>query len=557
MKKYWTIFCLLTVGLSAPVLQSCKKDAETETPPPGDPAIVQTTINGAIELPSGSPRNVNTLSILSPVAAGTVSTGQYQVSTIQNEFTTQIAADAAGQPVLMGYCYPGQTDFAINARSTVLAMLMNTGVAYSLTPAGKQQLIPRLTADPAFAAVVQEVERILRTSGTALLDTTNNALGDQVVALFTNISRRGQSGLGNAVRVDRAGRNLSFTNAGVPFYNTVGVYKDGQQIHQVTVDGANFFASTPTALLAGLASIAGGPSATPAQQTYTLPGDGQFDIRIRSGKFGAAANGPEQRTALAYNLAQSALLTLTGFLPQYSGKTECAKAVATGVLNAAFNYRAIITASSEVGMTVATGKFSKATFDNSLVILQTCQGQNSTAAAAFLSPAKKLFAFLTKQVGRVGSGLNLTALVGFWAAYPAAQDTCFVAAGTTVGPCNSDLQLLTNGSSNNSSSKIWRIMTTSGTPYPTCREGTLTLNNDRGYLRFDHEEYSSYANASRCDPMLSSGATFSYNANTRALTFSNLRATGTAQSFQVTRLDRNNLEIRGTTNTERWTLVAR
>ncbi len=435
MKKFWSLRVMLFLcGSTVFLLPGCKD--KTENQPTTEPAIVQTTLNGSITLPTGSSRDVNALSILSPIANGTVTTGQYQVPTIKDEFTTQIAADAAGQPVLLGYSYPGQTDFAINAQSTVLAMLMNTGTVYSLTDAGKQQLIPKIKADPAFALAVQEVERLLRTPNTALLDTANRVLGDRIAALFTAVARRGTAGLGKAVTIHRSGRELTFVNAGVPFYNTVGIYKDGQQVQQLTVDGANFVADSPQDVYLGLSS-AGGPSPTPASATYTMAGDGSFDIRVRSGKFTSAANGPEQRLACAYNLAQGGLLFLQGILPQLKLKNQCATAVAEEVLSLAFSFRDVATVTDATSASIAIAKFTKQLTGSAYNILQKCQATNANtyATVGFTSSAGKLFEFMNTQIARIGSTMNFTALTVGWAAYPAAQDTCYQASGSTVGPC--------------------------------------------------------------------------------------------------------------------------
>lgn len=446
------------------LMPGCKKDGETQQPSAA-PAYTTVDLSGTIALPAGSPRDVNSLTILSPVAQGTVSGGRYQVKTIKEEFTTQIAADAVGQPVLMGYSYPGQTDFAINAQSTVLAMMMNAGAVYSLTPAGKQQLIVKIKADPAFAAAVQEVERLLRAPNTALLDSTNTTLGTRITALFTNVARRTQVGPAQAVRIDRAGRNVVFTNAGVPFTNVVGIYKDGQQVKQLTLEGQNFFAGSLTEVITGASAVVAGGSPNPATETYTLPGDGQFDIRIRSGKFSTAANGPEQKAALAANITQGSLLILSGALPQFDPKS-CGQAVAKSVLNRALTYVSLHDVSTTAGIIVAIKEVALGVMDDGVTLKKEC------AAGAFeFGPKMKALLSFLGRLNTIGSSLNFGALGVSWAYYPAVRDTCFQASGTSVTPCNNVHLVIISGNNQTGPASAMlpadvrvRVVAANGTP---------------------------------------------------------------------------------------------
>lgn len=437
---------LLACALICCFSVSCKKEMETQQPLT-EPGIVLTSLSGVIELPSGSPRDVNKLTIMTSVAKGTIAAGRYQVSTLKDEFTTQIATDASGEPVLMGYSYPGQTDFTINAQSTVLAMLMNCAAVYALSPAGKKNTISKIVTSPAFAAATQEVERLLRTPNIALFDTTNAVLSSRVGALFTAASRRGTATLGPAVLINQGGREVAFTNAGVPFWNVIGVYKDGQKLQQMVVDGQNFL---PNSLVDLFAIVISPPSPVPVN--YHLVGDGRFDIRVRSGRPSLNALGTEQVSAMTINIAQGALLVLSGLMPEIKPNSECGRALLETALNQAFNFRSIANITSTTEALVVVAKIVDGFLGNAVTISKGCYTATSPEFL-FARAAQHWFRFVDTTIKLFGIPLNLSFLNATWAKYPAAQDTSFYVTtnpngSTTVVPTSNVLVHLTQVSGN-------------------------------------------------------------------------------------------------------------
>ncbi|KAA9327159.1 hypothetical protein F0P96_18150 [Hymenobacter busanensis] len=420
----------LLLLLLASLLFTCDSNKTKDPIAPAQPAGSE-LLEGNIVLPTGTKYTTGALTVVSPIAEGTVTGTRYKLSTIKDEYTTVAAADAAGEPVLLGFRHPGQNTLDLSTQSTVLALLMNSAAAYSLSPAGKQLAIAEIQADPGFAAATQEVERLLR-SNKSLLDTTNSVLQGYVSSVFTSVSQRLNGLPSRPVSIFRSGREITFANAGVPFTNIVGVYKDGQQVTQLNVEGQNFFASS---LGGALEAAINGPS--PSTASYTMVGDGKFDIRIRTGKPGSGANGPEQLNALGHNLAQGAILIVSGILPQFKGRKECAQKLATTAINQANNFKNITSITTATEASLVIGKITYGIIKDATALLKSCQGADEQAIIKFSEYTSKLIKFLDVTTKRIGNSMNLGVLTIGWMAYPAAQDTCFLATANSVGPCAS------------------------------------------------------------------------------------------------------------------------
>lgn len=102
------LFLIVTTG--------CDKDENTivENLP-----LSETLISGAVELPVGSAIDVNSLQIVSPTGSASIVDGTYQMTTMKDKFLTQLVTNANDEVLLMGFNYPGQTDFEINGTSSL------------------------------------------------------------------------------------------------------------------------------------------------------------------------------------------------------------------------------------------------------------------------------------------------------------------------------------------------------------------------------------------------------------------------------------------------------
>lgn len=416
------------------MLSACTKEKDPTTAPAQ--TMPQVVLEGAITLPSGTSRDVNALQVASPIAVSNVQNGHYKISTYQDEFTLQLASDASGQPVLIGYNYPGQTNFDINSQSTALALLMSCEAVHSISPAGKLALITKVRADPAFTALTQEVERALRT-GRPLLDSTNAALPTSIAALFTRVARRTTTTTSPAVLVNQGGNAVSFTNAGVAFTNAVGVYRNGTSAAVFMLPGQDF---VPTSLLNIVTNVVLRPS--PTAITYPFPADGTYNIKIRSGKSTTAGGNGERNAALTANLAQACAQAIGALIPQFSqrlqNKTKCSAAYVTSFIEICNSYMSLMnitnyTFSSGEDVYPVVGKILIAMGKGGYATFKACE--EPTPPPFFLLGLNPLIKIARLTANIAGNTANLTFLALQWMYYPAAQDTCFQVIGGKVVAC--------------------------------------------------------------------------------------------------------------------------
>ncbi len=143
--KTSTIRILILIVFSAIAL-SCSNDdtipekpIASENPIGTENPIASDNISGLVKLPTVRSIDANSLQIISPVGAASIEAGSYQMNTLKDQFLTQLVSGTDGEIMLMGFTYPGQTDFEINATSTALAMLMNLPASLLMAPKGKQK----------------------------------------------------------------------------------------------------------------------------------------------------------------------------------------------------------------------------------------------------------------------------------------------------------------------------------------------------------------------------------------------------------------------------------
>jgi hypothetical protein len=416
---YKTFLALVLLTL----LHACKKEETTED----DADVVkQGIISGKVILPAGSSVNVNALITHSALENTPVKDGSFSVKSFPEELTTQLVLNPSGEVLMMALHYPGQTDRTISATSTALALVMNTRAALFLSDEGKQALAARVQAAPEFWALVREVETSVK-ANRALFDTTNTALMQSLSTLFEKAALKMAEVQGYPpVSVNQAGKELSFINNSRAHSSVIGIYKDNVRLQKIVVEGLQYFPTSVSEALNGY----GGVSADPIMHNYTMPGDGRYEIRIRTGKPGADDGSPEHREAFYENLALFSVHLLGTFMPGLDPKSTCSKkTILTNLLNI-FQAVPDIMQSKSVAAAVYTAE--SVALQSVNEILGKC---NTPFNGNYFKAVAKYFNLIDKTFSIAGGGANSTVFALHWTASDAVTDQCMSLAGTTVTPC--------------------------------------------------------------------------------------------------------------------------
>lgn len=443
------------------VILSCKKHDKK----PNDTTDSK-KLEGKIILPQGSPINPANLTVLSTIEETTVNNGIYKMdSSSFKSYSTQFVLNSTGEPLMMRYNYPNNPDNDISAKSTALSMLMNTPAMQSLTEPARINLINNITKTIEFSALVDEISKNLiagkgfidstnvslmtsfKNSGTAILMTSSKKLG--TANLMTSSKKLGiaTSSLSTygvpdePILIHQAGKQVAFTNNGVAVNYWVGIYKNGQRIISVPISAANIFASSYTDLAAGVTDIVGDP----ASIDYTLQGDGQYTVYIRSGRI--SDNTFESSAARTQNLTLGVLNLIKIALPSTS---KCAQAFVDNIKTF------IETNLNLYTISVNSPSDLQAIFVE--ILRKTYATYSFTDCIDFqksVTPMKKVLKIFTDYfdvVTKVGGILNVNAFVyHFFFAKPAI-DACFNVSNGIVTSCGSIPTLTTTSVSSITSS---------------------------------------------------------------------------------------------------------
>jgi hypothetical protein len=190
MKSRFITYFFVPFALLIFLITSCKKDTESVQPVVEDaqyPAPVLGMVSGKVLLPSGSSLDANSLSILSQEQERAVVNNEYSIETHVNLFSTQFVSTSNGDVVMLGYSYPGATNYDISATSSALALVMNLPPIWPLTIEGKKKTVTEVLNHSAFVPLLAEVETSIR-SGKDILDTNNIALAQKVAAVLKGVS---------------------------------------------------------------------------------------------------------------------------------------------------------------------------------------------------------------------------------------------------------------------------------------------------------------------------------------------------------------------------------
>ncbi|MCB0795841.1 MAG: fibrobacter succinogenes major paralogous domain-containing protein [Flavobacteriales bacterium] len=416
------------------VMLGCKKDPEdpttTDTGTNTEQVGIQ-QISGTVVLPAGSSIPMGSLEVVTPVQMVNVDTsGSYMTNTIAHVFVTSLVLDGNGELMLMGYNYPGQTDLTISAQSTALALIMNTLPVLHLDDQAKQDLITTLLSDPNLPALVSEIENSL-TNNVSFCDTSNAALKQAIIDLFQNGTQQSLFCPDPPVQLYRGGRDVTLVNVSAASY-AIGVYRDGTNIQNLELSAPRFFYASVSDVVDGAGTISGDPS----QVSFSMDGDGDFEIRMHAGDPTQQGSWAEQHSGLWLNVKDAAVdltVLLAGALP-----TGCFSALVQRVTDVVAAVAATNpNISSPADLTAYMIDVYVAVHDGSTNLFEQCAPQASldpNALTRFFSKIGKVVSLLGK-VGTIGTTMNVTARSTHLFLCTSALDTCFTATGNTVMPC--------------------------------------------------------------------------------------------------------------------------
>ncbi len=288
-----------------------------------DNSVSESMISGTVSVPENSTIDVNSLRISSPFDMVTISDGTFTMSTMSDKFLTQLVSTSSGEVMLLGFSFPGQTNFEVNSKSTALAMLMNLPTSLIMTPEGKLELIEVILNHPDFLSLVNEIDSLLLENKSPL-DLLNESLAISVgkfyEKLFSTVSKtikREYEEDNYPVEILRVGRELTFVNPGKSYDTKIGIYKDEQAIQRLSMDRINFFPTGIGDVIGAIGAAATGdiPSGLePVEDRYTLVGDGKFEIKVRNGFY---TNGldPDNVSAYVSNMIGWSLDLIVEILP--------------------------------------------------------------------------------------------------------------------------------------------------------------------------------------------------------------------------------------------------
>lgn len=269
---------LLIVLLIAFGISSCKKEVDMVDEP--EEPVLESEINatGSVVLPNNE--NVNNLSIYMYEDSCGVNSGEFNLH-FSNDHRTAFVTDESDEVRLMGYFYPGQVDFEINAKSTSLALLMNLPISIQVSSIGKTDYVNKILNDPDFDAIVSSVENLIA-QGISPLDTNQTPLANELLTYFDFIANKnGQKTNGEPAMVSLIGNTVNFQNLGKSYSTRVGIYKDGILEESLTLAGVEF---VPNSIGEILDALEGNFDIQIVEKNYEILSDGSYEFKIRNGE---------------------------------------------------------------------------------------------------------------------------------------------------------------------------------------------------------------------------------------------------------------------------------
>ncbi len=388
MKKSLVIILLLSI-----IIVGCKKTDE----PKNDDTIISNQnirVSGIIKFPTGMNQNAGGYSVNSFISDQTLTSNSYSVEVVKNDYNIQYLTDQTDKDIMLGFTYPNQTDFTIDASSTILALTMKLPSVNSLSNTGKQNFITKLKSSNKFSSALIAVENHIR-AGKDIFD-NDLEMQSKISELFDQASLRSGFGFNGQAYITKAGKTITIGNPGVSFAQVVGIYNNNQRISKLNLDRYQFFATSISDIFTTF-----GTTPNPIEQSYTVQQDGIYNIRVRNGGFNPFLNDVESKEAYDLNLINIVLDYMDIFLPDdRTCKGKIVEAVKTKV------------ALAQNLMSVSTDKtaYLKITYNITKEVLDALAiGRYCTTIKPggykYVRKILKLLSWLDK-VGTIGTNLN-------------------------------------------------------------------------------------------------------------------------------------------------------
>lgn len=306
------------------IMFNCTREVSVQV---GGPVVEEGQITGKLILPVNTKADTTGLVVLSATGTSIPVASRFAIDTM-GKVSTTVLNNSTGDVLLLGYNYPGQTDYSISSESTALALLMNTLTLRSLSTAGKLEMVKKIKADPAYQELVKQIEAGMQ-SGRALTDTTNIELIQAIATLFKSsavLRTTATAGYSNPVKITTTNTEVLLQNNQVAHTYVAGVYKDDKPVGpKYVIAGRTLFA---TSLAEASAGVFGDGYGIPPPAQFTLSGNGEYMIKIRSGKPFSGDNTLESRMARSQNVYRLLLGILRDIVPL---PTDCGTAGAEAV----------------------------------------------------------------------------------------------------------------------------------------------------------------------------------------------------------------------------------
>lgn len=431
-------FCLILIALS------CTREVSVQV---GGPVVEEGQITGKIILPVNTKADTNGLVVLSATGTSVPVASQFAIDT-SGKVSTTVLNNGKGDVLLLGYNYPGQTDHSISSESTALALLMNTLTLRSLSLAGKLEMIEKIKSDAAYRALVGQVTLSLQ-SGRSVTDTTNTELMEAMGSLFqstTGLRTTATAGYSDPIKITTANTEVMLQNNNVAHTYVAGVYKKNQAVGApYVIGGRTLFA---TSLADAAAGVFGDGYGIPEPVHISLSGNGEYTVRIRSGKPFGADESLESRMARNRNVHGFLLGILRDIFP-IAG--DCGSAVLESVpvmLTSIMEKKESVLASANSPQVFAalaldiTGEVLESASD----LLDDCDADEGSFR--FLRSMGKTFS-LVSLATKFMTGANITAHTNDLFQAKASIDSCFQVVGLKLVKCGEQPVYLTEIQSGN------------------------------------------------------------------------------------------------------------
>ncbi|MCE6991462.1 lipocalin family protein [Dyadobacter sp. CY323] len=409
---------------------SCTREVNVQLP---GPVVEEGQISGRVILPQNTKADTAGLVVLSSVGSSIPVASKFALDT-SGKVSTTVLNNSQGDVLLLGYNYPGQTDYSISSESTALALLMNTLTLRSLSLSGKLEMIEKIKADPAYKELVQQVTMGLQ-AGRAVTDTTNTEMIQAIATVFkstTGLRTTATTGYKDPIKITTANTEVLLQNNQVAHTYVAGVYKDNKAVGpKYVIAGRTLFA---TSLSEAAAGVFGDGYGIPAPVQFTLSGNGEYTIKIRSGKPFAGDETLESRMARNENVHRFLLGILRDIFPIpldcNEALVESVPATLTSIM--AKREMALENANSAAVFAALTLEITGEALQSAEDLLEECGGDLDSFK--FLKSVGKTFSLLGIAT-KFMTAANITAHTNDLFQAKASIDSCFQVVGLKLVKC--------------------------------------------------------------------------------------------------------------------------